>query len=290
MRASLAVCLIAWLGLGAAPAWSELVISAGREGGSYHGVALRLRSELTARIDRHMDVVSSAGSLDNLERLDDPKSRVNVAFTQTDALDHYLSDHPEFRDEFIVLGDLGRECVFIVSNREGPIRSGRDLKRDAGYQISLDAPGSGAAVTFEHMARIEPAFGNTSPVFVDPAEALLQIRSGGSYSSLKAAMFVQRPLRRSRVMQAVLDDPESFRFVPLTRDDLRSPELPDGSTVYEFQQVTAGGKQRRDPVSVETLCVQGLMLGAKQKLSEEMRALVPKLMLESGARIIGADE
>ena len=91
-------------------------------------------------------------------------------------------------------------------------------------------------------------------------------------------------------MQAVLDDPEAYRFVPLTERDIPNARLPDGSVVYEFRQVTAGGKQRRNPVRVKTLCMRGLMLGAKEKLGPELRALVSKTMLEFGKRIVGEDE
>ena len=66
--------------------------------------------------------------------------------------------------------------------------------------------------------------------------------------------------------------------------------MPDGTSVYEFQQVTAGGKQRRRPERVETLCMRGLMLGAKQKLGPELCRLLSKLMIEQGSRITGEDE
>lgn len=288
--ALLAGLCIAELVAVAPAAGADLVISTGREGGSYHAIGLRLRSELSARHRRSVDVVTSVGSLENLDRLGDPLSKVNLAFTQTDALDRYLEDHPEFAQEMLVLGDVGRECVFIVASRDGPIADASDLKKVAGYEISLDAPASGAAVTFDSMSQLEPAFQNTSPVFVDLAEALLQLKVGGEHSSLKAALFVQRPLRRSRAMQVVLDEPEAYRLVPITERDLPNTRLPDGSEVYEFEEVTVGGKERREPLRVETLCLRGLLLGAKPKLDRELRALLSQVLLASGSRIVGEDE
>ena len=272
MKAALLIPLcIAQLSAAAPASAVDLVISTGREGGSYHGIGLRLRSELAGRHGRSVDLVASAGSLENLERLDDPLSKVSVGMTQADALNRYLVSYPAFAGEFIVLGDLGRECAFIVAGRNGAISSAADLKTAAGYQISLDDPSSGAAITFETLSQLEPRFRNTSPVFVDLMEALLQIKVGGSYSSLKAVMFVQRPLRRSSALQIVLDEPESYRFVSITERDLQNAQLPDGSPVYDFQEVTVGGKERRRPVRVETICTRGLMLGAKQKLGQDLR-------------------
>ena len=103
-------------------------------------------------------------------------------------------------------------------------------------------------------------------------------------------MLVQRPLRRSRAMQVVFDDPEAYRFVSITERDMENGRLPDGGVVYRFEKVTVGGKSRRRPISVETICTQGLMLGAKPKLSVELRGLLSQVLLESGSQIVGKDE
>ena len=54
-------------------------------------------------------------SRDNLARLQDPSSRVNVALAQADALKSYLKSEPDFADKFFVLGDVGIECVLLVT-------------------------------------------------------------------------------------------------------------------------------------------------------------------------------
>ena len=269
---------------------SEVVISTGKRGGSYYGIGLRLQTELRLDHEREVFVATSEGSLENLARLDDPQSKVNVALTQADALKRYLGDHPEFAEEYLVLADLGRECVFIVAAREGPIESAADLKKAGGHQISVDAPTSGAAVTWENMTRLEPSFGNTSPVFVDFMEAMLQIKAGGEFSPLKAAMFVQRPRQRSPAAVLAYEHPGDYRFVRIESTDVSGDLLPDGSAVYTFERVTLGGKSRKQPIEVETLCTRGLMLAAKSKLSADLRGLLAKVMLEESGDIVGADE
>lgn len=270
---------------------SEVVISTGKRGGSYYGIGLRLQTELRLDHEREAVVVAtSEGSLENLARLDDPQSKVNVALTQADALKRYLGDHPEFAEEYLVLADLGRECAFIVAAREGPIGSAADLKKNGGHQISVEAPTSGAAVTWENMTRLEPSFGNTSPVFVDFMEAMLQIKAGGEFSPLKAAMFVQRPRQRSPAAKLAYERLGDYRFVPIRDTDVKGDLLLDGSAVYTFERVTLGGKSRKEPIEVETLCTRGLMLAAKSKLSADLRGLLAKVMLEESGDIVGADE
>jgi hypothetical protein len=290
VKAALVLPVCAVLMFAATPAsGSELVISTGKQGGSYHGIGLRLASALSLEHQKHLEVITSAGSLENLDRLDDPDSPVSVGLTQTDALDQYLETHPDFAGEFIVLGDVGRECVFIVARRDGTIRRSVDLA-DAGGRISVGDPNSGAAVTYESMIRLEPRLRSAPPLFVDIMEALLQIKVGGKHASLDAAMFVQRPLRRSPAMQTVLDGPATYRFVAITEQDMSNTQLPDGSSVYTFEKVTVGGKSRRQPSTVETLCTRGLLLGATRKLSSDQRGLLSEVMLASESRIVGEDE
>ena len=73
---------------------ADVTISAGREGGSYYAIATRLRTQLTVDHGSLVKVRASRGSLENLSRLDDPKSPVNVGLAQTDAVHYYLADHP----------------------------------------------------------------------------------------------------------------------------------------------------------------------------------------------------
>ena len=211
--------------------------------------------------------MTSAGSLENLTRLADPQSPVNVGLTQADALKYYLKDHPGFADQFISLGEIGKECVFIVTGKDSEIRSDSDLQQKRkGRLIAVQSPNSGVAVTWEYMTVLEPAFKNTAPAFVDGAEALLQIKSSGKASKIQAAMVVQKPMAKSTEMQVVLENPKDFRLVPVKDWDLND-KLPDGSAVYTFENVTVAEKKWGFDTAVDTICTRGLMLANKTKLT-----------------------
>jgi hypothetical protein len=266
----------------------EVVVSTGRERGSYYFIGRRLDTEFAVRHNQVVDVRTSHGSLDNLGQLHDPESPVNVALTQADALQLYLDGHPDFAGEFFVLGELGRECVFLVAGKDGP-KSIADLKRGSG-EVSVDDAGSGAAVTWRNMTALEPAFAATTPVFVPTMEAILQLKVGGPYTRLRAAMLVQRPRRASPPIEAVLDAPDGYRLVPITEADVPNAKMSDGSDVYSFERVIVGGKKRGNNLGIDTLCTRGLMLGSKAKLSAELRSQLSTLMLEAGDRVVRADE
>ncbi len=262
-----------------------IVISTGKNGGGYYTIGERLKTVM-AEQDQPVQVLTSVGSLENLERLDDLKSPVSVGLTQADALKYYLKDHPAFAEQMINLGEIGKECVFIVTGKESGIQDDGDLQRAGKKLIAVQSPQSGVAVTWEYMTLLEPKFKNTAPAFIDGAEALLQMKSNGKASPVQAAMVVQRPMAKSTEMQVVLENPKDFRLVPVKDWDLND-QLPDGSAVYTFENVTVAEKKWGFNTTVDTICTRGLIVANKAKLTADQRTRLSKVMLLAASRIIG---
>ncbi len=269
------LALLAGSGPAFAQGEADLVISSGKEGGNYYAMAGRLRTLLTRDHSQYAEVRASLGSVENLAHLDNPESPVGVAFTQADALNGYLEMNPEFRGKFVVLADLGRECVFLFARSDGDILSAADLKTSAGRQISVDRPGSGASVTYDYMMRLDPAFKNTEVVNVDMMESLAQLKASADFTTLRAAMLVQRPRVVSPAMEIVLDNPNTYRIVPMRRGDLQAASLPSGKPVYTFETVQV--RQTK----LDTMCTRALLLAATDKLSTELRSKLAEVILES---------
>ena len=278
------------LASGPAHAESDLVISSGREGGSYHQMGRRIVDKMLVDHGRSAELRISAGSLENLRQLDDPDSPVNLVFAQADAVDRYLETHPAFSDELAVLGDVGRECVLLVARHGGSLKSVSDLKEAGDRRISLDDAESGAAVTYGSMTALEPGFGQTEPVFVDTLEALLQLKVGGPLTKIDAVMIVQRPRRFSKPVQVVLENPEVYQLLAITAADLPNASLPDGSQVYSFERVVVGAERRALKRELDTLCMRGLLLGSQAKLDKQLRGQISELMLQSPKDVVGWDE
>ncbi len=274
----------------------ELVVSTGRDGGSYFYIGERLKSQLllSSEVPPVVLVVTSSGSMANLSRLDDPDSPVNVVLTQQDALDAYIARHPYFVEEFLVLGKTGPECALLIAASNGPLSTAADLKQAAGLSISVDDPNSGAAITYAKMIELNPAFKNTKPVPVDTMEALLQLKVGDQYSKLSGVLLIQRPSRASAPVKMLLDYPDVYKLVSISEADVMSGKARGsaggGDDTYSFQEVTVGGSYTRTPPKIQTLCTQGLLLAAKQKLSREMRGRLSTIMLEHAETIIGKTE
>jgi hypothetical protein len=185
---------------------------------------------------------------------------------------------------------MGKECVFLVTSREGGLGSAADLKRDRPGRLSVGSPGSGAAVTFEAMVSLDPAFSATERVYVPVMEALLQLKEGREFTKIDGAMLVQRPRRVSPPLRAVLDGVDHYRFLPLKSSDLPSTSLPDGTPVYAFERVTVGGKKATRRQEVDTFCTRALLLGSRTKLDHETRDILSRVMMEKRQQIAGSDE
>jgi len=247
-----------------APARSTagFVISTGREGGGYFQVGHRLKQVLSAQ-GGVAHVRPSEGSLENLRRLSDPDSEVNVGFTQADALRYYLASHPEFAKKLVTVDDWGKECVFIVARRDSGIETDRDIQKRNPIRIAILSPESGVAVTFSYMAMLEPTFKNTDVVYRDTMEVLTRLAEGEG--EVDAVMLVQHPKARPPEMRMVLDNFDSFRFVQVDDRDLRD-RLPDGSQVYTHEEITP---KPMSGIGVRTICTKRLVVAAKEKLSPE---------------------
>jgi hypothetical protein len=157
-------------------------------------------------------------------------------------------------------------------------------------EISVDTAHSGAALTLRQMTLLEPGFATLTPVYVDVMQALLQLKVASPHSKLRALMLVQRPSAAPEPVRIVLDNPASYRIVPILEADVGNVELPDGSPVYTFEQVAVGGRERPESIEVETLCTRGLLLASKSKLSRDARSRLSRMMLESGDEVIGRTE
>jgi TRAP-type uncharacterized transport system substrate-binding protein len=111
-----------------------LTISAGPKGSTFESIALRYQKSL-ARNGIRLNVLQSEGSLDNLARMSDPRSRVNVALVQSG-----LSSDADTSD-LVSLGSMFYEPVTVFYRNPKPLTRLSELK---GLRIAIGKEGSGA--------------------------------------------------------------------------------------------------------------------------------------------------
>jgi TRAP-type uncharacterized transport system substrate-binding protein len=111
-----------------------LTLSAGLKGTTFETIAQRYRKVL-ARSGIQLRVLESEGSLDNLARMADPKSRVNVALVQSG-----ISSDADTSD-LVSLGSMFYEPLTIFYRGPKPLLRLSELQ---GQRIAIGKEGSGA--------------------------------------------------------------------------------------------------------------------------------------------------
>ena len=263
-----------------------LVISAGKQGRGYWGVASRLQAVGKERA-LAVEVQESDGSLENLQRLFDPQNPVGLALTQSDALNQYPSSHPESTPKLEILEYIGQECVFIIADNNSGIRSDQDLQRSDGKRIAIRSANSGTAVTFGYMSMLEPELKNTSVVYQDPLQAMQNFGSSGEQAA-DAVMFVQRPKVRTPEILLALERPADYRFVEVTNKKF-SGELPNGEQVYSFLDIPLLRSEGKVTLSVNSICTKGLLVTAANKLSAEQRRTLTQIINYDWMRVYATE-
>ena len=253
----------------AAPA---VVLSSGAEGGGYWNAATRLQSVAEKRADLAVEVLPSTGSLENLEQLLDESSPVNLAFAQADAAQTYLGQQTGQIEKLELLENLGQECVFIMTGIDSKIRTEKDLQQAKNLRLGISSATSGVAATFKHMVSEIPDMDDITVSYGDTMAALEQLNSPDA--TVDAVMVVHRPRARSPEVEYALENSDRYRFIELN-DELFLQSMWNGNKIYRTMKLAM--PEPNEPV--KTLCMRGVLLANKQKLTIEQRNKLSDLML-----------
>ncbi len=116
-----------------APPPSKIVIATGKQGGVYYQVGQKFADELKKE-GLTVEVLETAGSGENLQKLMDPSSGVSVALVQSGVADE------KQRDNLQALGSLYREPLWVFYRGDQPIDR---LSQLAGKRIGVGPANSG---------------------------------------------------------------------------------------------------------------------------------------------------
>ncbi len=243
-----------------------IVMSSGIRGGGYWGAATRLQT-VAAELGLEVKVLESRGSLHNLQQLDAADSPVSVTLTQADALQYYLDQHPALAEQGEILEHIGPECVYLISGKNSGIRAVADLQGSP-RRVAIVSARSGVAVTFDYMKTLVPELADTEAVFTDTLRALEQLDS--EQAPADAVMVVHRPKERSPEVERALNEPARYQFVEIA-DERLSKKLPNGDAVYDSLNLALSGGAEGAPNAIKTICMKGLLVSNKHKLTREQR-------------------
>lgn len=256
---------------------SGIVLSSGVEGGGYWNAGERLLS-VAEDMDIAVENLPSTGSLENLDKLLDDESPVNLAFAQADAAQHYLNGHKSASIKLEMLENIGQECVFIVTDINSELRTIEDIEEAQNLSLGIPSATSGVAVTFDYMASQIPEMSNIKLSYGDLDAAMEKL--GTPEATVDAIMLVHRPKEHSPQVSEVLAHAERYQFVQLS-DRRLTEKLWNGQKIYRTMKLALPGMLE----PLETICVRGLLLANRQKLTIGQRNRLSDLVSYNWMRV-----
>lgn len=250
---------------------TPMVISTGAQGGGYWGIGSRLAAAVQQR-QGEVEVRASTGSMENLQRLQAPVDPTSLALTQSDALAVFLQTHPAFVESFDTVESIGRECVFVIAAADSGINRFDDFE-SGHHRLAIPSPTSGVAVTFKAMQSMRPALDATQAVYLPPDQAMLELAKPAGQRQIDALMLVHRPKLRSEALKQAIFNPGQFHLIPLD-DERLDRTLPNGKPVYSNLKLPLLRENWTARKTLDTVCMEGLLLSAPQKLSPEQAAVL----------------
>jgi len=129
----------------APPPPRDITIATGSENGGYHRFGVQLKAALEQKGLR-VTLRPTAGTIDNIKLLSDPKSGVTVAFGQGGAERFYDGDKEHVRG----LGSLYYEPLWVFYRKDSGMASLSDLKH---LKVAIGKSGSGTRMLSETLLR-----------------------------------------------------------------------------------------------------------------------------------------
>jgi TRAP-type uncharacterized transport system substrate-binding protein len=204
-----------------------------------------------------------------MERL--MSGEAQVALVQMDAYAWYIRQHPEAVNELEILGDLYKECAYLVVRCDGKVRNEDNLQTKKNVTIAVGKKGSGTAVTWDYMIQLEPKYKNASVVFVGGSRALGKLAA----KNIDAVMWVERP-RLDGTVATVLKNKE-LCLRGFNDMDLNDRLPSTGKPVYEFQDIDIARGFFNDK-EIKTACVDAVIIARADTNEDVLDAIADALL------------
>ncbi len=265
---SIAMAAFVWLGWHVfPPAPNKITITSGASEGMYDQHAQRY-VEFYKRHGVQAEVLTSAGSAQNLERLRDVKHPAQVGFVQGGFGQSERTKADENRTGIQLLANVDIEVVWVFSRIAGL----DSLPQLQGLRVSIGAPGSGSqALALQLLAQVR----------LEPKDLVLSEASGLAAAQaleknlLDVAIFVAAP--KAQIVQAMLRIP-GVHLVQLKHTTALTERLPymRPRLIAQGMLDSATAQPSRDSILLTTMA----SVVASEKLHPALKRLTTAAAME----------
>ena len=235
LRSSLLVaCAVSTLAMVATAASAASPIYSGGERGSYFGSFGPLLAELLEDNFLDYEVVTSAGSGENIDQV--LMNPLAIGLTQSDVLAFRATTDPSLADAVTIMrNDVAVECLYAVATEQNASRlenwgGVRGLARR--LRIATGPEASGAATTFRFLQSIDPDLARAGNIaYMENVDLAIEAVIAGDAD---IAFFVQFADTGNERFEDIND--AELVFIPVVDRNILRQEV-NGERVYVAQQV-----------------------------------------------------
>jgi len=216
---------------------ASIKVSTGSKQGNYYIFGSNL-AEMLNGLGYKTKVLTTKGSIENIENV--LKSKSTVGFVQNDALAHYLSNNPEASNTVEVIGDISKECVYVVAKKDGKVKSEDDLERKD-VSIVVGALGSGSEVTWQYITKLDKGFASSTPIYKSGTRALANVANG----KYDAFLWVTSPKNLENKFLTTALNNKNLEFIEMDDYSLNNSVKINGKKmqVYNFHDINLAVKE-----------------------------------------------
>jgi TRAP-type uncharacterized transport system substrate-binding protein len=248
---------------------TEIKVTTGEESGNYHEMGKRL-----AKLIKTKKVLPSKGSIMNFDRL--LKGEADIAIAQKDVFGYYLSNHKGIKNKIEIVGDLEKECVYIVARKDGKVGSDSDLQKK-GVKIATGREGSGSGITYKYMSHLEDGFAKATTIKEGGMKAISKVLSG----EIDASMYLLTPSTENKIIKTVMNN-DKLKFISVKDWDLN--DKLNGKAIYTFEKMVTKKGFFND--KVKTICTTATVF-ARASLDDKIMDRVIDATINHQKEIVG---
>lgn len=205
-----------------------LAFLSGSEAGNYYWVGSNLSTRLKGSVQ--VNVHQTSGSINNLDKLSD--SSCDAAFVQNDALLVYTAKNPRLISQIERAGDLYKEYVHLLCNKE--VKASRITELKADTTIAIGPLGSGSSVTWEGFVQADKKRYGTIPT--STLSGLRALNAVAEGNSVQCMIFTASP-GSSFMVNDAQSRADKVKLVAADDRDFDNARDAKGKKLYTFQSI-----------------------------------------------------
>ncbi len=249
---------------------NDIVISTGAKSKTFYKIGTNIQGVVP-----NVDVITSKGSIENLENIKNGKA--NVALTFADAYKSYITKYPEMANKTTILGTAGYGCLYAAVRKDGKVSNEDDLQKKD-IKVAIGKRGAGSNATWEFMGQLDKDYKNPIIEYSGDNIALGKLKSG----QLDAVLQMQNPSLDNAIVKAV-NSSKDLEFISIDDYSLNDT-LPDGQPVYRYKNVSVSSGVFVNS-SVKTICSDTLVI-VDTGLDEEMHEAIANVLVNNQSTVL----